>query len=352
MREQSIKRASLLLLAIIAVCVCIFRFSPECIQGIKDGMKLCASAVIPSLFPFLIVSQFTVESGMSDCLGTVFAKPTRLIFGLPGICSSVILMSLIGGYPVGARMTAQLIDSNKITVYQAKRLNLFCINAGPAFMIGTVGSIMLSSARAGVVLFLSCASACVILGIASRLIMTEEKTDIKEGTVVVLKEPVSAFTKSVSSSLYSMLSICAWVVIFSAAIGIITAHTEGVGSAVICAVLEVTSGVKLSAGFFSLPVIAAILSFGGLSVHCQIYPYIEKSGLKIKHFLAARTVSACLSAILCKGLLFIIPCDIPTFSNYSEISMNAYSVSLPSAAALLIMCAMLIFEVDNSKKMC
>lgn len=352
MRGKNINKAVFLLILLTGVCVCIFRFSAQCVEGIREGLKLCAATVIPSLFPFLIVSQFTVESGISDFIGAVLRRPTKLIFGLSGVCSSVIFMSLIGGFPVGARMTAQLLEDGRISRHEAQRLNLFCVNAGPAFIIGTVGSLMLSSVRAGVLLYTSVCLSSVITGILSRLLPVHTDGKKAESSIVVLKEPVSAFSRSVSGSLYSMLSICAWVAVFSAAISIIQSLRHSTGTAALCCILEVTNAAKLSARLFPLPVTAAVLSFGGISVHCQIYSYVEKSGLKLRLFLASRTISAALSALICKGLMLIVPYEASAFSNYSEVIADAYSVSLPSAAALIIMCALLIFEVDTNRKMC
>jgi len=352
MAKKNIIKAVLTAAASVAVIALIFTKSASCVQGVREGLRLCAVTVIPSLFPFLIVSQFITQSGMADFSGKVLSKTTRLVFGLSGCCSAVILMSLIGGFPVGAKMTDELLHQNKITKAEAGRLNLFCVNAGPAFIIGTVGSLMLSSVRAGVLIYICTALSSLTVGILSRFIITGTTAKETESKVVFIGNPVKALSTSVSDSLNAMLSICAWIVIFNALISIILSSFEGSGVTVLCSILEVTNGVKLSMELFSLPVLAAIISFGGISVHCQIMPYILKSEMSLKLFFCSRIVCAALSAVYLRALLFVFPCETAVFSNYAEITASAYSVSLPSAAALIIMCVLLIFEVDTNKKVC
>ena len=71
-------------------------------QGVRDGLTLCGQVVIPSLFPFLALSSFLVQSGLAQRAGHLLEPITKLLFRLPGAAGSAILMSLIGGYPVGA----------------------------------------------------------------------------------------------------------------------------------------------------------------------------------------------------------------------------------------------------------
>lgn len=352
MTAKNIIKTAATALSAAGFIICIFVKSEACVQGVREGLKLCALTVIPSLFPFLIVSRFLTASGLSDALGRLFSKPTRFIFGLSGTCAPVILMSLIGGFPVGAKMAAELCDGKRITKSEAQRLCLFCINAGPAFIIGTVGSLMLSSAKAGVILYISCIASSLTVGVLSRFLGFEKVNKQSESRVVFISNPAVALTSSVTDALNTMLLICAWIVIFNAVISVILTSSDGAFAAVLCSVLEVTNGAKLTAKLFSLPVLAAILCFGGISVHCQIMPYILKSGLKLRLFFASRVVCAALSALVCKALLSVFPCETAVFSNYTGITASAYSVSLPSAAALIIMCALLIFEVDTNRKVC
>ena len=133
-------------------------------QGVRDGLTLCGQVVIPSLFPFLALSSFLVQSGLAQRAGHLLEPITKLLFRLPGAAGSAILMSLIGGYPVGARMTVQLLDAALITQKQAQRMLFFCVNSGPAFLISAVGSAMLRSRQAGLILCAALTASALLIG--------------------------------------------------------------------------------------------------------------------------------------------------------------------------------------------
>lgn len=123
--------------------------------GVKKGLLICASSAVPSLYPFCVLSAFFVCSGLCGYLGKFLEKPVRVLFALPGSAGAAACMSFVAGYPVGAGMTAALFSDGRISQSDAQRMTLFCVNAGPAFVIGGVGVGMLGSVRAGVIIFVS-----------------------------------------------------------------------------------------------------------------------------------------------------------------------------------------------------
>lgn len=349
MRRNILKNLMLAFFTALTV-VCLFTKSFECVKGIKEGLALCMNAVIPSLFPFMIVSQFTVKSGLADFLGGILGKAVKKIFKLSGVCAAVILLSLTGGYPVGAKMTCDLLKDGKISKNEAQRLNLFCINAGPAFVIGTVGDIFASSRKIGLILFASNVIASLTVGVLSTVLYDKKPLSDIDLSAENMKEPVKAFTQSMSEASKAVFGICSWVIIFNAIISCILSLSNKEYIIVLCSLLEVTSGVKLSCGIFPLPVTAAVLSFGGLSVHCQILSCIQQSGISFKLFYTSRIITAVLSGVICHILLRFFPFEAEVFASASSITASAYSVSLPSAIALVTMCCSLIFELDTGKK--
>ncbi|MFA9382095.1 MAG: hypothetical protein ACERKO_13650, partial [Acetanaerobacterium sp.] len=122
-------------LLVIGVAVLYFCNAQAVSAGVRDGLLVCANTLIPSLFPFMILCAFIVNSRLSDYLSAPFAFFTARVLRLPAFTGSVFLLSLVGGYPVGARMIAQLYREGRISGHTASRMLLFCVNAGPAFLI-------------------------------------------------------------------------------------------------------------------------------------------------------------------------------------------------------------------------
>jgi hypothetical protein len=255
-------------------------------------------------------------------------------------------LSLIGGFPIGAKLTFELLDKGQITKNQAVRLNMFCMSGGPAFVILSVGLNMLNSKKAGVILFVSLTLSSIILGIISSVFDDKETINFSKNQKKI--SPSFALSSAITDSINTILSICAWVILFSAIIECVSnQHLFYFKS-----VLEVTNGCILLAGRVNLPIICALLGFGGLCVHCQVFSYISASGLKYYKFLVFRALNAILSSTICYLIILRFPVEISTAVLNETTKVVPFSVSASSFIAVLVMCIILIFDIDSKKKVC
>ncbi|MCR4564145.1 MAG: hypothetical protein K5755_05875 [Clostridiales bacterium] len=321
-------------------------------RGIKNGLVTVGGVLLPSLFPFMTLACFIENSGISKAVGKLLSPFTRFFFRLPEEASATILMSFIGGFPVGAKMTDSLYRDGKITSFQAKRMYLFCVNPGPAFAVSAVGSGMLCSTKAGVIIFCSLTLSSLLIGAFSGIILSPEPPK-REKTKLACEEQTVfySFIKSASEATTSMLCVCSYVLLFSAL-------CEGVGTlgfsekinCLLFSVLEVTNGVKSACGLFPLPVITAIIGFGGLCVHFQIINGAVECNMKIRYFLVSRLLNALLSSGICRVLLYLFPVEISVFAANEKTAVMPYSISLPCCIAFFIMSISLIFDIAPRKK--
>lgn len=322
-------------------------------QGVRDGLSLCGQIVIPSLFPFLALSAFLVQSGLAQQAGRILRPVTKMLFRLPGAAGSAILMSLIGGYPVGARMTAQLLDAALITKPQAQRMLLFCVNSGPAFLISAVGAAMLQNRRAGAILCISLTASALLIGLCSRFFAREEPPAAHEPPPQASPAITQALVDAASQGCAGIVSICVWVILFSctaALLGLLPLPASL--RLLLQCFLEVTSGCASAAGRVPLPVLALVLGWGGVCVHCQVLRDVGKTGLALPRFFCARAANGLLACLISAGLFRFFPCETAAFSNHVQPLPEAFAASAPVAAGMLFMCALLILEVDGCRKKC
>lgn len=322
-------------------------------DGVRDGLTLCGQVVIPSLFPFLALSSFVVQSGLSVRAGRLLRPLTEGLFRLPGTAGGAIFMSLIGGYPVGARMTAQLLDASLITKKQAQRMLLFCVNSGPAFLISAVGAAMLQSRRAGLILCASLTASALLIGFLSRFFAKSEPA----GESAVLRQSESsaaqALVDAAAQGCAGIVSICVWVILFScisALLGLLP--LPGALRLLMQCFLEVTSGCAAAAGRVPLPMLALALGWGGVCVHCQVLRDVRQTGLSLPLFFCGRAANGLLACLISEGLFRLFPCDAAVFSNHVRALPEAFAASAPVAACMLFMCALLILEVEGRRKKC
>lgn len=322
-------------------------------EGVRKGLDICAVSVIPSLFPFMALSSFLINSRLCLFRGKIANAMGKKLFSLPGSALSAVFMSLIGGFPIGASMTSKLLANGEITKNQAQRMMLFCVNAGPAFVIGTVGVSMLANAAAGGIILISLLISSLSMGFFSFLISDGEFTVPKEYKNEAAPEFSQAFTRSVADAAGAMFSICAWVILFSC----VNAFTDLLsisesGKIFIKSVLEVTTGSFAAAGNVSLPIMCLIIGFGGICVHCQVMGFAAETGIKPSLFIAARIINGAIAAMVCAVILKFFPISTTVMSNTVQGVPQAYSASIPAAAGLLVMGGLLILELDSKRKIC
>ena len=350
--RTKIKQNSRLIFCII-ICVTsgavLISFPKVCADGARNGITLCKDIIVPSLFPFLVLSSFATSSGTIDFLGRKTDKLFRKFFKLSGRSGAVVLFSLFAGFPVGASMASELFSQNKITKTEAQRITLSCVNAGPAFVIGAVGTTMLSSFKAGVLIFIALSLSSVFIAYFSKFIFEE---DVLKETKSISKTSISqSLVNSVYGASKSIFSICGWVILFSSFINIISSKNES-ESFIITATsfLEVCSGSVILSKKGNPVILAALLGWGGLCVHAQIFPFVLKTGTKPRYFFCFRVLNCALSSIICYFLFDLFPCEVSVFSQGITAVSKTFAVSAPAAAGLILMCAILILDLDIGEK--
>ncbi len=338
--------------SVIAIFLCIyfmFRFPLSVKEGVTQGLSICFYTIIPSLFPFMTLSTYIIKSNVFYWAYKFLTPVAKLLFRQNSCCVPVIIMSMIGGFPLGIKMTNELYSREQITKKQAQRLCLFCMNAGPAFVVTAVGVNMLNSTKAGVIIYASLCISSLFLGIVSRFLGDKNEESIKIKSQIQM--PLSTLSASVSDALQSILGICAWVVIFSSITACIkTLNLNENLYVFLTSVSEVTKGCALISGKMSLPIISGVIGFGGICVHCQVLGYIRHMELKYSHFLVSRILNGALAALITHLLLLIFPVETDVFAAGSQISAVTFSVSTPAFFVFIGMCIIMIFDIDRKKK--
>lgn len=339
-------------MAAVVLGVIMIGFPRASLQGVRTGVELCLNVAVPSLFPFLAVSMFVSGFGMPKRITGVVSAVMRLLFRLPGDALYAVVSGLAGGYPVGCAVTARLYSQGKITREQAQRMTLFCINPGPAFAVTAVGSVMLGSSKAGMIIYVSLCLSSLLIGFALRFIApVPQKNDTSESSAL----PLSArFVEATEKASVSMLKICAWVTLFSCFFSLINEFrlSESVVTAIRC-LLEATGGCRAASEYGNIYIVAATLGWSGLCVICQVLGDVHKVGTPLGLLLAFRAVHASLSAVICHILLGLFPTEVSVFAPVATYTaVELFSASAPAAVALLGLCTVFVIDLDRNKKMC
>lgn len=336
-------RIAPVLFVLFCIIFMLLRYPEASAKGASSGLELCLGTLVPTLYPFLVVSTLTTEINIPDRLLKLSDKVTMFLFKVDGICLGTVVLSMIGGMPVGCKMASELYLNGSISRSMARRLMLFCFCCGPAFTISSVGIFMLSSKEAGIVIYLSLILSALVVGILSRFFEEEDNIYSHKTPTCDNNTFSQCMVKAVSTGTASILGICSWVILFSCINELIKIiPLSDSAKLFISCILEVTNGTKSSAGHLQLPLIAGIISFGGLCSHCQVMPYIIKVGMKYKYFLVSRIICGALSVIFCNLLLECFPVAYDVFSMGTLPSETASGLSVSLSVAMMFMAGLFL----------
>ena len=315
---------ALTVLGLLCAVSALIKFPRESTEAAAKGVKLCFEVLIPSLFPFFVVSTLAVRLGVTEKLTRIFEPVMRPLFGVSGVCSGAMIMGFLGGYPVGARTAIALYENGECSKTDAERMLAWCNNSGPAFILGAVGAGVFASGSAGLLLFFVHILSSLAVGVLFRGFGKERispKAQIKKRENSRESFP-AAFIGAVSSSFSAVLGLCGFVIFFTviirllflsglipAAAGLLARVLSPFGidrelaERLLTGMIELSSGVtSLSGAAAELPVSMAMAAFmlgwAGLSVHCQVLSFLASSGLRFRGYILGKLCHGVISAAL------------------------------------------------------
>ncbi len=307
----------------------------QAMEAMRDGIALCGNVILPSLFPFFVLSSLVVELGMSQYLGRLLEPVMAPLFRVNGSCATALALGFVGGYPVGARTAIQIYENGQCSRTEAERMLAFCNNSGPAFILGVVGAGVFGSGTVGLLLYLTHLLASLLVGVIFRFYKPQEgpQTRRSRGPQFQAASFPKAFTQSIMGSMQSTLNICAFILFFTVFLrilahagilkllgGLLSALLAPLGmdqtwaERLLTGLVEVSSGVSsLTDGAMSgrLSMAAFMLGWAGVSVHCQVLAFLGDSGLSVRTYVAGKLLHGGLSALLANLIFRTLPLSSP-----------------------------------------
>lgn len=299
-------------------------FSAQAQDSVRDALRLCADTIIPSLFPFFVLSVLLNRLGLPGILSRLTGRAASVLFGVSGEGASAFFIGLTGGYPMGASYIADMYLCGRIDREEGQRLLAFCNNSGPAFIIGAVGAGAFHSTAAGLMLY----GVHIVSALLTGLIFAGNRRSAEKLPAADCGAALeSALTDAVKGAVTAVLNVCGFVVIFSVLVGLldcsgyfsrlclILGDASGLGPdsirALLTGLLELGSGAGalryLPLSPASLALAAFLLGFGSVSVHCQTAAVISRTDMKGTLHFAGRLSMAFISALtayVC-GIIFL-----------------------------------------------
>lgn len=299
------------------------------LQSASNALALFATSLLPSLFPFYFCSLLLTFCGAVNTISQVGGKPISRLYRTKNECAYALFLSLLCGYPVGASTICELYENGILSEQDAKCASAFCQNAGPVFIIGTLGGVIFQNQAIGWIILLSHYLGTLLNGliyrprkhknnavnqkkhanyikpsrIKSRKISKAKAVEDFSQNARVYSSPNdidNIMSKAISKSTMSMLCVGGYIVIcgmlvdtleligFSSLLSSLGDIGEPI-KAVAYGMIEMTRGAIACASIsnihISIALTTAIISLGGLSIFLQCYSYLSRCNISFGRLL-------------------------------------------------------------------
>lgn len=293
------------------------------IDACLKGFSLWATSILPALFPFFFLTAILSELGFIQKLGNMFSPITKALYHTDGLSGYIFAMSIVSGYPVGAKTTAELYEKGYLSRGQACKITTFTSTSGPLFIVGTVGVGMFGNAKMGYIMLLCHILGAFLNGLLYRNTFKEQLSDIK---IYTLKTN-NVMENIMYNSIKSILIVGGYIAIFFMLItmlnnfyifapinnfvSLITRINPKTVGAFTNGIIEVTRGC-LDVSLLhintkkALVICTGLISFGGISIHAQALTFLKKFDMPLSYYLRAKVTQTLISIILalCFSFLF------------------------------------------------
>lgn len=341
MRNVRVWNTALLAGALVAVAAMMTLYPSPSLAAALRGLAIWWDILFPALVPFFVIAELMLGFGIVHFFGTLLDPMMRPLFRVPGIGGFVMAMGFASGYPVGARLTAQLREQRLISREEGERLVSFTTSSDPIFLIGAVSIGFFHNAALAVVLAAAHYGTSIVIGLLMRFHgAAPDPAKPSSGATgrSVLRRALQAMHRArledgrsfgdmlrdaIQAALQLIMVVGGLVVFFCVVLEVLTLSGVIAGLYIAVGVLldwaqlpaalahpvvnglfEVTLGAKSAAAAgetLSLASKAAIagfvLSWAGMSVHAQVISLLSRTDLRYMPFLLARLLHGVLTAI-------------------------------------------------------
>lgn len=320
----SMKRL-LYMLPILFIMIMLIINPSRYIESVTGGLLIFTASVLPALFPFFFFTKLLAAMGAGECVARAIGKPMGKLYNCPDIAGYIFVMSIMSGYPIGAKLTADFYEMRLIDHNAAAKITSFTATSGPLFIIGTVGATIIGNSTAGAIILISHYVSALLNGLIYR-----GKKQINRAVLA----PVSnsdidkILGDSIYSAIISVLIVGGYIAIFNMVgdiltdIGVLPAlgglidnlfgrgAEAKVGEGISYGLIEITKGVillqKSGADIKKITALACgVISFGGLSVTFQSLTFLSKCKIKAPRYLLCKLTQSILAGLVAYPLCLI-----------------------------------------------
>lgn len=289
------------LFAIIGFFVIMLIFPRQTFEGASNGLLLWFQIVLPTLLPFIILSNLLIHTNAVTYISNIIKPFVQKLFRVSDYGCYAVFVGFLCGYPMGAKVVSDLIQTEKISQKEGQYLLSFCNNTSPMFIISFIvmqnfknESLLLGTL---VILYL----APVMCSFLFRRFYQVKKQSFQE--IYHSKESFcfdfNLFDKCIMNGFETITKVGGYIILFSVLFSICktVSYTK-----YILPFLEITNGIhwiscNIQPQYITFPMILMLTSFGGLCAIAQTNSMIQDTKLSIIPYIIQKLITALVTSL-------------------------------------------------------
>lgn len=317
---KTLKSNKFIIIFLFVVCF-IFILNPSIYaNSCLNALSVWAFKVLPMLFPFFVFTRLIVH--LVETNNNPLDKFFTHVYNLPKGSFLIFFLSILSGYPMGAKLISTLVANKQINNDNAKKLFSLCSVSGPMFIIGTVGIGIFNNYKVGVIILICNVIACLINGFLF------SRNKVPSLPLYSTKTKTTSLSDCVYDSLVSILIVGAYIVLSFLFIDLIKnltllqnfisticgvfpiKHLDNIVNATISGIFEITRGaIDISSTSLSLQaktiITSGSIAFGGISIMLQSVSFLKCSNIQTKTFLKMKIIQSLICLLVSVPIVLI-----------------------------------------------
>lgn len=264
------------------------------------GLLLWFQTLVPTLLPLMILSNLIINLGLIEPLMFLFAPIFRFLFGVGTNGSYALTVGFFCGYPMGAKVIADLTNEKQITLTEAQYLLGFCNNVSPMFIINFLVLEHLHKEELIIPTIVIIYGAPLLYGLFSGIKCRkqfQESTSLHTNTAPTTTLNFGLVDACIMNGILNITKLGGYIMLFAilAKIVLYLPISNAVIKAFLVGIMEVTNGIhtiSMENASFTIQylLLIAICSFGGLSSIAQTESMIHESGLRLSKYVISKLI--------------------------------------------------------------
>lgn len=301
--------------------ICLFIFPSDCVAGAKTGLLLWFNTMIPSVFPFILLTNIIREFNGIRYFNFFFGRFIKHLFHCSESGSYAVIVGFLCGYPMGAKAVCDSLSDGYIGKNEAQYLLCFCNNPSPMFVLNFVLAACLNRPDLSVlffsVIYISTWLNAQLWYFFKYRRHIKYSTDPKTVENILSVRTFSSADGCIMSSLNLIQKIGGYMILFAILCQLILKipsvnlpYAPGLLQAAACGFMEQTTGLAVLCGLsvaenIKIVLAAVFICFGGLAIAAQTDGIIHGQGLSIKYYILSKLSHAASAGLLCAAYIFL-----------------------------------------------